>query len=130
MYYFRYSSACPDLNRYKVYAVGAAEIELDVLTGLHQVTRVDILEDVGDTMNPEIDIGQIEGAFVMGMGYFTTEKVVVGENGEILSNRTWNYTPPGAKDIPIDFRIKLPGKNPNPVGVLKSKGEFVKNYKK
>lgn len=116
-----YSPVCPDLNRYKVYAVCAAEIELDVLTGLHQVTRVDILEDVGDSMNPEIDIGQIEGAFVMGMGYFTTEKVVVGENGEILSNRTWNYTPPGAKDIPIDFRIKLPGKNPNPVGVLKSK---------
>ncbi|CAG9839731.1 unnamed protein product [Diabrotica balteata] len=116
-----YSKKAPKLAGYSVYAACAAEIELDVLTGQHLLNRVDILNDAGDSMNPEIDVGQIEGAFVMGIGYFTTEQTVVGKNGEILTNRTWNYTPPGVKDIPIDFRVKLPGRNPNPVGVLKSK---------
>ncbi|KAG5869882.1 hypothetical protein JTB14_025532, partial [Gonioctena quinquepunctata] len=111
----------PELGNYSVYSVCASEIELDILTGQHQIRRVDIVEDVGNTMNPLIDMGQIEGAFIMGVGYNTTEEIIVSEDGEILTNRTWNYKPPGAKDIPIDLRIKFPGNNPNPVGVLHSK---------
>lgn len=105
----------------------STEIELDVLTGQHHVTRVDLLEDVGNSISPEIDIGQVEGAFIMGLGYYTTEQIVVGKNGEILTNRTWNYKPPGAKDIPIDFRIKFPKNNSNPVGILKSKGMLLQS---
>ncbi|KAJ8955360.1 hypothetical protein NQ318_003457 [Aromia moschata] len=111
----------PELKLYDIYGVCASEIELDVLTGQHQVLRVDLLEDVGDSMSPEIDIGQVEGAFIMGQGYFTSEQIVTGEEGEVLTNRTWNYKPPGAKDIPINFHVKFPRNNPNPVGVLKSK---------
>ncbi|ENN77740.1 hypothetical protein YQE_05810, partial [Dendroctonus ponderosae] len=111
-----------DLQPYNVYGVCASEIELDVLTGQYQITRVDLLEDVGDSMNPGIDIGQVEGAFAMGLGNFCTEQIITDEDGKILTNRTWHYKPPGAKDIPIDFRIKFPKKIPNKVGVLKSKG--------
>ncbi|KAH1015763.1 hypothetical protein HUJ04_007098 [Dendroctonus ponderosae] len=110
-----------DLQPYNVYGVCASEIELDVLTGQYQITRVDLLEDVGDSMNPGIDIGQVEGAFAMGLGNFCTEQIITDEDGKILTNRTWHYKPPGAKDIPIDFRIKFPKKIPNKVGVLKSK---------
>ncbi|CAG9767287.1 unnamed protein product [Ceutorhynchus assimilis] len=110
-----------DLQQYYVYGVCASEIELDVLTGQYQVTRVDLLEDTGDSMNPAIDIGQIEGAFIMGLGYFCTEEIILSEEGETLTNRTWNYKPPGAKDIPVDFRVKFPKNCPNAVGVLKSK---------
>ncbi|KAJ8936466.1 hypothetical protein NQ314_012328 [Rhamnusium bicolor] len=117
-----YSPKDPELKSYDIYGVCSTEIELDVLTGQHHVCRVDLLEDVGNSISPQIDIGQVEGAFVMGLGYFTTEQTVVGNNGQILTNRTWNYKPPGAKDIPIDFRVKFPKNNPNPVGVLKSKG--------
>jgi len=64
----------------------------------------------------------VEGAFVMGLGYYLTEQLKYDrQTGRILTNRTWNYHPPGAKDIPIDFRIELLQKSPNPVGFMRSK---------
>ena len=118
----RYSPNEPNIQTYEVYGACASEILLDVLTGQYLITRVDLLEDTGQSMSPVIDIGQIEGAFVMGMGYHTTEQIVYSYEGRLLTNRTWNYYPPGARDIPIHFNVKFPKNNPNPVGVLKSKG--------
>lgn len=111
-----------DMDKYKVYGLALSEIEVDVLTGYRIVKRVDILEDVGESLNPNIDIGQIEGAFVMCLGYWLTEELVYDRTtGQLITNRTWNYKPPGAKDIPIDFRIELLPGSPNPAGFLRSK---------
>jgi len=63
---------------YHVFAMACAEVEIDTLTGNSQVRRADILIDLGDSLNPAIDIGQIEGAFVQGMGLFTMEESVWG----------------------------------------------------
>ncbi|XP_028167400.1 xanthine dehydrogenase-like [Ostrinia furnacalis] len=97
-----------DAQNYNIYGVCFAEVEVDILTGEHEVLRVDLLEDVGRTVNPEVDVGQIEGSFVMALGYWTSENVVRDlTTGEILTNRTWNYHVPQAKDIPRDFRVYL-----------------------
>nr|XP_026487933.1 xanthine dehydrogenase-like [Vanessa tameamea] len=95
-----------DIQNYNVYGITLAEVEIDVLTGESEIIRVDLIEDVGRSINPAIDIGQIEGAFIMGVGYWTSENLVVdGQTGELLTNRTWDYWVPQARDIPQDFRI-------------------------
>ncbi|XP_049839222.1 uncharacterized protein LOC126284382 [Schistocerca gregaria] len=120
--FMMYAGITDALKRYYIYGVTVAEVEVDILTGQHQILRVDILEDAGESLSPEIDVGQVEGAFVMGLGYWLKEFMVYDDNtGKALTNRTWNYKPPGAKDIPIDFRIELRKNAPNPVGVLRSK---------
>lgn len=111
-----------EMQEYTIWGCAAAEIEIDLLTGNLQLTRVDLLEDTGESMSPGIDLGQVEGAFVMGIGYWLTESLVYGrEHGELLSNRTWTYKPPGAKDIPIDFRVTFLRNSSNEGGVLRSK---------
>ncbi|XP_002000312.2 indole-3-acetaldehyde oxidase [Drosophila mojavensis] len=111
-----------DMEPYSVCGLCLTEVELDVLTGNYLINRVDLLEDTGESLNPNVDIGQIEGAFMMGLGYWTSEQIVVDkETGECLTNRTWNYKPPGAKDIPIDLRIELLPKSPNKAGFMRSK---------
>uniref|UniRef100_A0A8C4QXE0 Aldehyde oxidase n=1 Tax=Eptatretus burgeri TaxID=7764 RepID=A0A8C4QXE0_EPTBU len=73
-------------------------------------------------LNPAIDVGQVEGAFIMGLGYWLTERVTYDPvSGRLLTRGTWEYKPPCSKDIPVDFRVHLLKDAPNPVGVLRSK---------
>ncbi|KAL5509791.1 hypothetical protein EMCRGX_G005217 [Ephydatia muelleri] len=107
---------------YFSYGATCAEVELDVLTGETQVIRVDILYDCGESINPDIDVGQVEGAFVMGMGYWMTEKFTYDpDSGQLLTHNTWEYKPPSSQDIPIDWRVELLKNAPNPIGILRSK---------
>ncbi|XP_037946122.1 indole-3-acetaldehyde oxidase-like [Teleopsis dalmanni] len=111
-----------DLQQYTVYGLGLTEIEVDILTGNNMIRRVDIVEDTGESLSPFVDIGQIEGAFVMCLGYWLSENLVYDrQTGQLMTNRTWNYKPPGAKDIPIDFRIELLQKSKNQGGFMRSK---------
>ncbi|XP_017888813.1 xanthine dehydrogenase/oxidase-like isoform X2 [Ceratina calcarata] len=119
---YMYSTDDQDLKAYPIYGVAITEVQIDVLTGQHVVERVDILEDCGRSMNPEVDLGQVEGSFVMGMGYWTTEDLIYDPStGQLTNNRTWNYKPPGAKDIPVDFRVYFRQNAPNNATVLRSK---------
>ncbi|XP_050507821.1 xanthine dehydrogenase isoform X1 [Diabrotica virgifera virgifera] len=111
----------PMIQKYPIYGICCTTVEVDLLTGKHEMLQVDIIEDLGESMSPLVDIGQIEGAFVMGVGYFTTEELIFDKDGQLLTNRTWTYKPPGAKDIPQKFNVKFAENSPNPVGVLKSK---------
>ncbi|XP_064292368.1 uncharacterized protein LOC128674487 [Plodia interpunctella] len=111
-----------DVKPYDIYGVIIMEVELDILTGNHDVRRVDLLEDTGRSLSPQIDVAQIEGAFIMGLGYWTSENLTTDLNtGRILTDRTWTYKPPGIKDIPADFRVYFRRNYGNPYGVLQSK---------
>jgi len=97
------------------YATGASvsEVLIDTLTGEYKTLRTDILQDVGHSINPAIDIGQIEGAFVQGMGWLTTEELVWNEQGRLLSNNPATYKIPAISDAPEDFRVALVPDAPN-----------------
>jgi len=97
------------------YAIGAAvsEVIIDTLTGENKLLRVDILHDVGQSLNPAIDIGQIEGGFVQGMGWLTTEELVWNDSGLLLSNNAATYKIPAISDIPEEFNIDLFPEDPN-----------------
>uniref|UniRef100_A0A1B6E3D0 FAD-binding PCMH-type domain-containing protein n=1 Tax=Clastoptera arizonana TaxID=38151 RepID=A0A1B6E3D0_9HEMI len=115
-------TAADDVKNYAIYGTSVIEVEVDLLTGQHQILKADIIEDAGISLSPEVDIGQIEGAYIMGLGYHTNEELIRdSETGRLLTNRTWNYKIPGAKDIPIKFNVQLRKNAPNPVGVLRSK---------
>ncbi|XP_065561755.1 uncharacterized protein LOC136028074 isoform X2 [Artemia franciscana] len=109
-------------HHFYVIAGIVSEVEVDVLTGERQVTRVDICEDAGRSISPKIDLCQIEGALVMGLGMYLTEIVKRDPNsGKLLTNGSWEYKPPTALDIPIDFRISLYDNPNNTAGVMRSK---------
>jgi xanthine dehydrogenase/oxidase len=107
---------------YFTYCAAVIETEVDILTGESQIRRVDIMCDFGESLNPTIDIGQIEGAFVMGIGCYLSEDIIFDDKtGRILNDGTWEYKPPTTKDIPIDWRIHLLPDTPNPSGIRSSK---------
>jgi xanthine dehydrogenase large subunit len=93
-YYFAYGAAC-------------SEVVVDIATGESRVLRTDILHDVGRSLNPAIDLGQIEGGFVQGMGWLTTEELVFDEDGRLLTHAPSTYKIPCSSDVPADFRVAL-----------------------
>ncbi len=97
------------------FSQGAAvsEVLLDSLTGEHRVTRVDILHDVGNSLNPAMDLGQIEGGFVQGMGWLTSEELVWDPSGRLLTHAPSTYKIPTARDRPTEFYVRLFQGHPN-----------------
>merc|ERR1711922_46468 len=112
----------PALNIYHVWGACVTEVEVDVLTGEMRIVRSDLLEDAGLATSPQVDIGQVEGAFMMGIGLWTSEEIKFHpDTGKLLTENTWEYKPPAAKDLPQDFRVTLLKNARNPNGVLSSK---------
>jgi xanthine dehydrogenase large subunit len=93
-YYFSYGAAC-------------TEVAIDTLTGESRVLKVDILHDVGNSINPAIDIGQIEGGFIQGMGWLTTEQLVWNDKGYLSTHAPSTYKIPATGDVPAHFKVDL-----------------------
>ncbi|HZZ34795.1 MAG TPA: molybdopterin cofactor-binding domain-containing protein, partial [Caulobacteraceae bacterium] len=102
-YYYAYGAAC-------------SEVIVDTLTGENRTVRVDILHDVGRSLNPAIDLGQIEGGFIQGMGWLTTEELVFDDNGHLTTHAPSTYKIPTAGDRPTEFNFSIwePGLNREP----------------
>ncbi len=93
-YYFSYGAAC-------------TEVAIDTLTGETRVLAVDILHDVGTSINPAIDIGQIEGGYLQGVGWLTTEQLVWNERGQLATHAPSTYKIPATGDVPAHFKVDL-----------------------
>ncbi|WUR14368.1 xanthine dehydrogenase molybdopterin binding subunit [[Empedobacter] haloabium] len=94
---------------FSYYAYGAAvsEVVVDTLTGEWKLLRADALYDAGASLNPAIDIGQVEGAFIQGMGWLTTEQLWWNDAGKLMTHAPSTYKIPGISDCPEDFRVRL-----------------------
>lgn len=98
---------------YFTYGVAIAEVVIDTLTGESRVLRADILQDCGNSLNPAIDIGQIEGAFVQGQGWLTSEELVWNDKGQLLTHGPSTYKIPGSRDVPPVFNVHILEDAPN-----------------
>ncbi|PSW18314.1 xanthine dehydrogenase molybdopterin binding subunit [Photobacterium sanctipauli] len=99
---------------YYAYGASCSEVIVDTLTGEYKILRADILHDVGASLNPAIDIGQIEGGFIQGVGWLTTEELIWNEQGRLMTNGPASYKIPAIADMPIDFRTHLLQNRSNP----------------
>jgi xanthine dehydrogenase large subunit len=93
-YYFAYGAAC-------------SEVEVDTRTGEHRLARVDLLHDCGSSLNPAIDLGQIEGGFIQGVGYLTSEELVWDSQGRLRTHAPSTYKIPTAGDLPAQWNVRL-----------------------
>ncbi|EHY79067.1 xanthine dehydrogenase, molybdopterin binding subunit [Stutzerimonas stutzeri ATCC 14405 = CCUG 16156] len=100
-YYYAYGAAC-------------SEVIVDTLTGEYKMLRSDILHDVGASLNPAIDIGQVEGGFVQGLGWLTMEELVWNDKGKLMTSGPASYKIPAVADMPLDLRVKLVENRKNP----------------
>ncbi len=92
---------------YYAYGAAVSEVVVDSLTGEYRVTRADILHDCGVSLNPALDIGQIEGGFIQGVGWLTSEELCWNAAGELTTHAPSTYKIPTCSDLPIDFRVAL-----------------------
>lgn len=106
---------------YYTFGAACSEVEIDCLTGDHQVRRTDVVMDLGASLNPAIDIGQIEGGFIQGYGLFTMEEMVYSPTGTVLARGPGVYKLPGFADIPAEFNVSLLKGSANPKAVFSSK---------
>ena len=93
-YYFAYGAAC-------------SEVKIDITTGEMRISRADLLQDCGRSLNPAVDLGQIEGGFVQGAGWLTSEELVFDKNGRLTTHAPSTYKIPTAFDVPEDFRVSF-----------------------
>ncbi|MEE9288848.1 MAG: xanthine dehydrogenase molybdopterin binding subunit, partial [Bacteroidota bacterium] len=106
---------------YYAFGMAVTEVLVDILTGQHTLLRTDILHDVGDSVNPGIDLGQVKGGYIQGVGWCTFEEIKWDAQGQLMTHSPSTYKIPTVQDIPKDFRVALLEGVPNPNVIRKSK---------
>ncbi|XP_063067791.1 aldehyde oxidase 6 isoform X2 [Engraulis encrasicolus] len=107
---------------YFTYGACCCEVELDCLTGDYRTVRTDMVFDIGRSINPSIDIGQIEGAFMQGVGLYTSEEKMFSPSGVLYTRGPGQYKVPAVCDVPLKFNIYLLPGTQNPHAIYSSKG--------
>jgi xanthine dehydrogenase large subunit len=107
---------------YFVWGAACSEVVIDTMTGENKVLRTDIVQDVGHSLNPALDLGQIEGAFVQGLGWLTTEELVYDQHGRLRTHAPSTYKIPLASDVPDQFNVALWQEPNDEATIYRSKG--------
>uniref|UniRef100_A0A4W5NY68 Aldehyde oxidase 1 n=1 Tax=Hucho hucho TaxID=62062 RepID=A0A4W5NY68_9TELE len=107
---------------YYTYGACCSEVEVDCLTGDYRTVRTDIVMDIGRSINPSVDIGQIEGAFIQGLGLYTMEELKFSPSGVLYTRGPSQYKIPAVCDIPLQFNVYLLSGSDNPHAIYSSKG--------
>ncbi|CAL1404517.1 unnamed protein product [Linum trigynum] len=108
-------------NHYLTYGAAVSEVEVNLLTGGTTILRSDILYECGRSLNPAVDLGQIEGAYVQGIGYFMLEEYTRNSDGLVTSDGTWNYKIPTVDTIPKQLNVEILSSGNHKNRVLSSK---------
>ena len=103
---------------YFAYGAAVTEVLVDTLTGEYRFTRADLLHDCGRSLNPAIDLGQVEGAYVQGLGWLTMEELWWDDKGRLRTHAPSTYKIPTARDLPEDFRVRLVAGRENPANTV------------
>ncbi|CAK9000327.1 unnamed protein product [Durusdinium trenchii] len=113
------------MEKYSLFSAGCAQVEIDVLTGETQVNSFDLVYDSGKSLNPAVDIGQIEGSLIQALGFSLLEEETRGKDGRLVNCGTWDYKVPSGNDIPVRLDVELlPCQTPSaPVLGSKASGE-------
>ncbi len=106
---------------YFAYGMAVSEVLLDTLTGHHKILKTYIIHDTGSSLNESIDMGQVEGGFIQGVGWCTTEDMKWDKHGNLLNHSPDTYKIPGVRDIPDAFHVELLPNAPNPNTIRNSK---------
>ncbi|KAJ1696470.1 hypothetical protein LUZ63_004982 [Rhynchospora breviuscula] len=106
---------------YLNYGAAISEVEVDILSGATTILRSDLTYDCGQSLNPAVDLGQVEGAFVQGIGYFMLEEYMTNSDGLVTSDGTWTYKIPTIDTIPKEFNVELVNSGHHKNRVLSSK---------
>jgi xanthine dehydrogenase large subunit len=103
---------------YFAYGVAATEVLVDCFTGEYRFTRADLLHDCGTSLNPAIDLGQVEGGYIQGLGWLTMEELWWDDKGRLRTHAPSTYKIPTARDLPEDFRVNLVSGRANPANTV------------
>merc|ERR1712202_76015 len=106
---------------YYIWGAAVSVVELDVLSGRRTILSTDIAYDCGQSLNPMVDIGQVEGGFMIGVGELFDEQILFSDAGVMKTAGTWDYKPPTAHSIPVDFNVHFLKNATNPNGFQGSK---------
>ncbi|KAK6802672.1 hypothetical protein RDI58_000455 [Solanum bulbocastanum] len=107
--------------KYLNYGAAVSEVEIDILTGETKILQTDIIYDCGQSLNPAVDMGQIEGAFVQGIGFFMLEEYLTNTDGLVVTDSTWTYKIPTIDTIPKSFNVQVLNSGHHEKRVLSSK---------
>nr|UEN74745.1 abscisic-aldehyde oxidase [Silybum marianum] len=107
--------------RYINYGAAVTEVEINLLTGETKILQSDIIYDCGKSMNPAVDLGQIEGAFVQGIGFFMLEEYLTNSDGLVIVDGTWTYKIPTIDTIPNQLNVEILNSGHHKKRVLSSK---------